>query len=464
MSKVQFFRLTQKQYNLLENKDPDAVYLTEDTRMVYLGSNSYSHGINGRGHIVGGYCAGISAYSEANKTYTITLKAIDNDDLDMTKFQNGQTLYLNIPDAADTENGEDLQYQTRTIQNVDIEKQSITLDASIYNKNITEIVPDECFCMINDSARNDNATTNGDKNYVTGIRAHALGSWNTVTGMCAEASGVENIASGIAAKAQGMHSIASGDSSCAEGIKTVATGFCAFAQGSTTKATGDTSFAGGTATVASGDNAYVWGVNSYAEGNCSCVHGTNSKAKGSYSTANGYNVQTDAVGSHIIGMNGHLDASPENDGAIAFAGGTWQAPKLPFIFRMKRAIVNPDYDAKLDPEQSGMDSNGHYQHITAPAYSMIYSGRIKPETMISDATELILDHDLYARWIAETPSVSLSLLNWDDGDHGEVVFAGELLLPDEWIKCGSMTNNYPKNILQIDKIGENVFCQLKYKE
>ena len=464
MSKVQFFRLTQKQYDLLENKDPDAVYLTEDTRMVYLGSRNYSHGIHGRGHITGGYCAGISAYSEANNVFTITLMAINNDDLDMTKFQIGQPLYLNIPDAADTENGEDLQYQTRTIQNVDANKQTITLDASIYNANVTEIVPDECFCMVNDPERDDNATTYGDKNYVTGVRAHAHGSWNSVTGMCAEASGIENIASGIAAKAQGTHSIASGNSSHAEGIKTIASGFCAHAQGSTTKATGDTSFAGGTATVASGNNSYVWGVHSTAEGDFSCVHGTNCTAKGINSTAIGYNVHAEAARCHIIGMNGKLEATLENEGAIAFAGGTWDELELPFIFRMKRAIVNPEYDAALDPEQSGVDSNGQSQHILNPAYSMIYSGRIKPVTMTSDAAELILNHDLYSRWTAEAQSVSLSLQNWEDGDYGEVVFSGELILPDEWIKCNNMTNNYPKNILQIEKIGENVFCQLKYKE
>lgn len=459
-----FYRMSHAQYAALASKDPDGIYFLTDTRHICTGTLDYSHGITGYGHVIGGCCAGVTAYSETDGVFSLTLKNLDDDDLDMTKFQVGQSLFLNIPDDADVTNGEDLHYQVRTILTVDAENQIITLDASLLNSNITQLEPDKCFCMVEDPERLDNATSDGDKNFVTGVRAHAHGSWNSVTGMAAEASGIENIASGTSAQAQGTYTLASGNSAHAEGIQTKATGFSAHAQGSSTTASGDTSFAGGTATVASGNNSYAWGANSKAEGNLARANGVASIAAGSYSTADGYQVQTDAVKSHIIGMDGHLEASRENEGAIAFAGGTRTDKRIPFLFKMRRVIANPDYNAELDSEQSGTDSNGQDQYISQPGYSMIYAGRLTAQTLVSDAAEMVLDHDLYARWISNAQSVSLTLQNWDDGDCGEVVFSGELVLPDEWIKHGSMTNNYPQNILQIEKVGDNIFCQLKYKE
>ena len=55
MGAVTFCRLTQYQYDSLVTKNPDAVYLTSDSRMLYVGAGNYSHGTSGKGHVIGGY-------------------------------------------------------------------------------------------------------------------------------------------------------------------------------------------------------------------------------------------------------------------------------------------------------------------------------------------------------------------------------------------------------------------------
>ena len=458
-----FYRVTSEQYEALNSKDPDGIYFLTDTKHICAGSLDYSHGVTGSGHILGGYCAGVSAYSETDNVYELTLKAVD-DELDMSKFTVGAKLYFNIPNAADTENEEDLLYQKRTILGVNAAHNILTLDSSLYNANVTSLEFERCFCMVEDASRTDNATTDGDKNFVTGIRGHAHGSWNSVTGMASEASGIENIASGISSHAQGTYTTASGNSAHAEGIMTQAGGMASHAQGSNTVASGDVSFAGGTSSEASGSNSYAWGFNAKAQGNLSVAEGFSCVATGSYSTASGYRVRTDAPKSQIFGMDGTLEDTLENEGAIAFAGGDMDTPVIPFLFQMRRSVANPEYNAELDTEQTGTDSNGQDQFISNTAYRFRYAGRLQPQTLVSQESEVILDHDLYARWEVTSSAVSLSLANWEDGDRGEVVFSGELTLPEEWIQYGNMVNAYTKNILQIEKVGDQIFCQLKYKK
>ena len=458
-----FYRMTSKQYQSLSSKDPDGIYFLTDSLTIHTGSKNYSHGITGNGHVIGGYCAGISDYSEKDNIHRLTLKGLD-DELDMSKFSAGQKLILNIPNSADVNNGEELLYQSRTIIEIDAENKSLILDSSLYNTNISQLDYEQCFCMVEDKSRNDNATTDGDKNFVTGVRAHAHGSWNTVPGMAAEASGINNIASGLSSQAEGTYTTASGNSAHAEGIRTKATGMASHAEGSSTTASGDASFAGGTSSEASGDNSFVWGFNSKAQGNQSQARGMLCIATGSCATAQGYRVRTDAVKSQIFGMDGTLESAPENEGAIAFAGGSLESPEIPFLFRMRRPIDNPEYNPDLDEGNSGTDSNGESKYKSQPGFSLIYAGRIQPKTLVSDDTDFVLDHDKFSRWENNAENMSLSLKNWDDGDYGEVVFFGNLILPEEWIKHGNMTNSYPVNILQIEKIGEYVFCQLKYKQ
>ena len=154
---------------------------------------------------------------------------------------------------------------------------------------------------------------------------------------------------------------------------------------------------------------------------------------------------------------------PENQGAFAIAGGEYESPHLPFIFRTRKKAENPEYDPELDSGHSGTDSNGNTEFIPVPAYSFQFSGRIIPETGEQNGTTAVLDHDLYSRWTIGDAVESFELRNWNDGDSGEVVFTTLPELPAEWIQCGDMTNEHPVNILQIEKVADTIFCRLKFK-
>lgn len=463
MGAVTFYRLTQYQYDSLVTKNPDALYLTSDSRMLYVGAGNYSHGTSGKGHVIGGYAARITSYSNTNSHYVLTLGGIGNDDLDMTKFQIGAKIRINqSEDDPDSEDENILRWQERTILAVNGNAGTIEVDADLLDNESSELDYDTAFCVVESTDRDDTPSSAGDFNFVTGERASAAGSWNTVTGMAANADGISCISVGTASHAEGIGTRTLNNCCHAEGISTTASGLFAHAEGSGNTASGDSSHAEGSGNTASGDSSHAEGANTKATGRFSHAGGASSEAKADYSFAHGFHVITEAKQSTIIGVYGTLENLPENQGAFAIAGGEYESPHLPFIFRTRKKAENPEYDPELDSGHSGTDSNGNTEFIPVPAYSFQFSGRIIPETGEQNGTTAVLDHDLYSRWTIGDAVESFELRNWNDGDSGEVVFTTLPELPAEWIQCGSMENNHPVNILQIEKVANSIFCRLKF--
>ena len=463
MGAVTFYRLTQYQYDSLVTKNPDAVYLTSDSRMLYVGAGNYSHGTSGKGHVIGGYAARITSYSSTNSHYVLTLGGVGNDDLDMSKFQIGTKIRINqSEDDPDSEDENLLRWQERTILAVNGNAGTIEVDSDLLENESSELDYDTAFCVVESSDRDDTPSSAGDFNFVIGERASSAGSWNTVIGMAGNADGISCISIGTAAHAEGISTRAMNECSHAEGIQNTASGLFSHAEGSGNTASGDSSHAEGSGNTASGDSSHAEGTNTKATGRFSHAGGCSSEANGDYSFVHGFHVIANAKQSFVIGAYGTLNDSPENQGAFAVAGGEYEAPHLPFIFRTRKKAENPEYDSELDTGHSGTDSNGNAEFISVPAYSFRYSGRIVPETLEINDSNAVLDHDYYSRWSIGNTVESLELQNWNDGDSGEVVFTDLPELPAEWIQCGSMENNHPVNILQIEKVADSIFCRLKF--
>ena len=463
MSAIHFYRLSQQQYDLLETKNPDAVYLTTDTRNLYVGSESYSHGTSGRGHVIGGYAAKIKSYSNSSSHYVLSLEKAGDDDLDMSRFLVGAKIRINLSEDDPGSNDENLlRWQERTITAVNAAAGTVEVNSDLLDGSTTELDTSTAFCMVESSGRTDTPSAAGDFNFVTGERAFSAGSWNTVVGTGGSADGISCVSIGTAARAEGIRTRAEKACCHAEGIGTVASGLFAHAEGSTNTASGDCAHAEGSMNYAPGDSSHAEGASNHANGRFSHAGGCLSEANADYTLVHGYRVVANAKQSTVIGVYGTLEDLPENQAAFAIAGGENDAPFLPFVFRCRKAVTNPEYDPSLDPEGTGTDSNGNAEFIAVPAYSFRYSGRIVPETGEQNAAAAVLDHDLYARWRLGNAVESIELRNWNDGDSGEVVFSTLPQLPAEWIQCGSMTNAHPVNILQIEKVGDSIFCKLKF--
>ena len=463
MSAIQFYRLTQKQYDLLETKSPDAVYLTTDSRMLYVGNGNYSHGTSGRGHVIGGYAAKIKAYSNSGARYVLSLEKTGDDDLDMSHFHIGGKIRINLSeDDPDSDDENLLRWKERIITAVNAEAETVELDSDLLDEALTELDYETAFCVVESSDRTDTPSATGDFNFVVGERAFSCGSWNTVIGMAANADGISSISVGTASHAEGIGTKAVKECCHAEGIRTTASGLFAHAEGSSNTASGDCSHAEGSGNTASGDSSHAEGANTRAAGRFSHAGGSLSEANADYSTAHGYRVAANAKQSTVVGVYGTLEDTPENQAAFAIAGGEHDVPHLPFVFHCRKATENPEYDPELDSGHTGTDSNGNTEFIPVPAYSFQFSGRIVPETNEQTGTTAVLDHDLYARWHIGDSVESLELRNWNDGDSGEVVFSTLPPIPADWIQCGNMTSSHPVNILRIEKVADSIFCSLKF--
>ena len=381
----------------------------------------------GTGNILGGYAVKATAYNAT--TFTLTLDpGEEGAETDMGKFVPGTIAYVNeltddIEDDPETasENEEVWGvWKSAEIASVDTANCKITFteDIGMTTSNALENI----VCRVADASRKDAAASSGDRNFVTGEAASADGLLNTVTG--------------IGSKAKGSMNTVSGNFSAAQGVNNTVSGNRSFASGGNNKISGDMSEAIGNGNEIEGQGAVVLGSSnrdvtgvdvkilgdsSKASGNRSNLIGFYNEVSGDQSSALGNNLKVAAKKAVLIGQRGELADTPENQGAVAIAGGDTSdgTEEISFIHRSRK--VNP-----LDAEE------------TEPAFSHEYRGRLKAMVLtIAEVGTIELDHDQYARWeLTGTGAVTLTLANWQDGDRGEVVIdtaKQTFSIPASWI-------------------------------
>ena len=384
-------------------------------------------GNTGTGNILGGYAVKATAYNAT--TFTLTLDpGEEGAETDMGKFVPGTIAYVNeltddIEDDPETasENEEVWGvWKSAEIASVDTANCKITFteDIGMTTSNALENI----VCRVADASRKDAAASSGDRNFVTGEAASADGLLNTVTG--------------IGSKAKGSMNTVSGNFSAAQGVNNTVSGNRSFASGGNNKISGDMSEAIGNGNEIEGQGAVVLGSSnrdvtgvdvkilgdsSKASGNRSNLIGFYNEVSGDQSSALGNNLKVAAKKAVLIGQRGELADTPENQGAVAIAGGDTSdgTEEISFIHRSRK--VNP-----LDAEE------------TEPAFSHEYRGRLKAMVLtIAEVGTIELDHDQYARWeLTGTGAVTLTLANWQDGDRGEVVIdtaKQTFSIPASWI-------------------------------
>ena len=366
----------------------------------------------GTGNILGGYAVKATAYNAS--TFTLTLDpGEEGAETDMDKFVPGTRAYVNeltndVEDDPETPSeNEDVwgAYKSAEIASVDAVNHTITFteDIGMTTSNALENI----FCRVADASRKDAAASSGDRNFVTGEAASADGLANTVTGSGSKAEGSMNTVSGHFSGAAGVGNAVSGNRS--------------FASGGNNKVSGDmvnvfgtgNDIAGQSAVVMGSGNNDVTGVDvkiigdgNKASGNRTNVIGFHNNVSGNESSVLGNGLNAAAKKAVLIGQRGELADTPENQGAVAIAGGDNNdgSKVISFIHRSRKA--NP-----LDETE------------TEPAFTHEYRGRLKAMVLtIAEVGTVELDHDQYARWeLTGTGAVTLTLANWQDGDRGEVV-------------------------------------------
>ena len=457
---IRFFLLTGKEFASLEAPDPEAIYFIRDEHRIQTAGVDFCSGVSGFGQIAGGYAAAVSAYSNTGDAVTVTLQALSSEETDMTKFLPGANIWFNVCNEAD-EATEELLFQKRTILSVDADRATLTLDAPLENANVNEIVPEKLFCMVPDSTRRDNASATGDKNFVTGARSHANGSWNTVTGLCSTVSaGAQNLVTGDFSEAIGIDNHVSGTLSLAVGGNNEVCELSSLAVGTGNRAMSqDERILGSTNNVSAVNSTVIGNVNTVTGYGTTVIGGRNTAGgKGGISIGNG--LENHADHAVMIGNYGSLDAGLENTNALAIAAGSRENPENIMVFRSRRPEKNPNYEDGSETETP---------YVAVPAYRTTFRGQLSPVTgeLSADAAgNAVIDAALYSRWrVSGEGSVHISMVNAVDGDRIELVLDSASLtpvFPDTWIGSADVTSRPGVYLLEIVQVGENVFYGIRF--
>ncbi len=320
-------------------------------------------------------------------------------------------------------------------------------------------------------ADDESSATVGDYLINTGVGAAVVGSVNLNNGDYAHVAGSLNQNSGDGAVISGTLNINTADHADIGGVanKLIASkgyGRYTFIRGNGNTASNDSIFIYGTGNAVTGMDATVIGnMNKEVTGRGTFAFGNALKVLADYAKAIGYALTVRAKNAILLGRYGELDASAENEGAIAFAGGENKNPLLAWIFRTRKAVLNPLYNPSLDTAKTGTDSKGERQYIPKLAFSAKYRGRLTGTTQeITAASGLVsLDHDHYNRWKI-TPSAATipELANWQDNDEGElIIYNGGSFIqwPAEWNWIGDTPAMGTVNIFELKKIDNTVYIR-----
>lgn len=413
----------------------------------------------GTRNIAGGHLLKIGAYNPDTRKLTIATG-------DMGKLAPNMTLYL-WTCANDDNSPHELKIVT-----VDVANRTITLSQNLDIREELLEMASNWIGAVADAQRQDAAFASGDLCFAPGEYSTASGAITLASGFGAQAGGVLCEARGDMSFAIGNMSVASGLVSFASGHGSNATGMFATAEGSATLASGDSSHAEGTGSESAGDSSHAGGFNSRAAGRISFAHGAMAKANADHTIALGYRAIADAKFATVIGKDGELPNSPENEAAFAIAGGEHNIPLNALTSRSRRKVGNPLFGQDGEPE-----------FVNQLGFCLSYRGHLldyldeRTVNVTSGITAVSLDHDWFGRWrITPTGSgkITFSCDNWENGDRGTLVVvngANRVVFPASWVWISGnvplfgqvggepatlQSNGY--NIIIMFKIENTIFC------
>lgn len=308
-----------------------------------------------------------------------------------------------------------------------------------------------------------NALTEKELNISIGCNISSIGNYNLSQGSFISTAGYCNISNGLNIFNYGV-----GNS--VFGVNINVNGQCSFATGSSLNINGDNSFAVGSfsnvyrdggISLGHGNNAKA--IDAIILGRMNKVYGyggisigTNSTVNGSLSLSIGYDVTNNAKNALILGSKGTLEDKAENKGAIAFSGGEIDDNGFGLIIRSYKAELNPLYPQQGEPE---------YNSVVA--FSTTYKGRLVGSTQTInnvDSLSIELNHDYYDRWkITTDVDSTISLLNWQDGDKGKLIFyncGSKILWPESWNYENTISlQSSGFDVIEIEKIDDEIFVK-----
>ncbi len=320
-------------------------------------------------------------------------------------------------------------------------------------------------------ATDDSNTTIGSYNINTGVGATVDGAVNLNNGDYAHVAGSLNQNSGDGAVISGTLNINTADHADIGGVsnKLIAPkgyGRYTFIRGNGNTAASDSITIIGTGNEVTGMGATVIGsMNKEITGRDSFAFGNRLKVLADYAKAIGHALTVRAKNAFLFGRYGELDASAENEGAIAFAGGENGNPLLAWIFRTRKAVINPLYNPSLDTAKTGTDSKGERQYIPKLAFSAQFRGRLTgtTATLTSSTNYVTLDHDQFNRWkFTPTRATIPTLENWNDNDTGELIIyngGSYIQWPAEWVWIGKIPTLGAVISIELRKIDGIVYAR-----
>lgn len=308
-----------------------------------------------------------------------------------------------------------------------------------------------------------NALSEKELNISIGCNIFSTGNYNFSQGAIISTAGYCN-------SSNGLHIFNYGLGNAAFGANININGQCSFGAGSSLNINGDNSFAFGSSNNVDRDG----GISIGHGNNCKAIDaitlgrmckiygyggisiGTNSTVNGTSSISIGYNVTNNAKNALILGSRGTLPDLAENKGAIAFSGGELDDNGFGLIIRSYKAELNPLYPQQGEPE---------YNSVVA--FSTTYKGRLIGTTQTinnTDSLSIEINHDYYDRWKITTDiECTISLLNWQDGDKGKLIFyncGSKILWPDNWNYENTFqlqSNGF--DVIEIEKIDDEIFVK-----
>lgn len=425
-------------------------------------------------NISGGYPARIVDADEV--AGTISLVSIDNDPLNPDKYTVGATVYMaHAPLSNDPQSFEITNVQTVyeddevTIAGVVL---TVTIPDGFVMPTIDENLP--AVAIVYDADCDTTSQSEGQGNVVTGESAGSNGSYNLVAGLGSHAFGVGNSLMGAFLLSTGTSNMLDGESIRVDGTGNKGKGKFVTIVGNSCDLNGQGLYALGDLINMDGIDGMAIGRNiTMSDCNLSIAVGIQLNVTAKSSVTAGYQLTNDADHSILIGRYGELADSPENKGAFVVAGGDTGDPQEAFSIRSRKKVENPLYNPTLDPEETGVDSEGESQYIGEVAYRHDYRGQLKPKTQtvtLDGAQTVTLDADQYSRvMLAGTGTATLALADtWQDSDKCELVIDTSSVtpvIPAEWNMPDIDLNTEPQlYVLEIAQVGTSIFVAIKYPD
>lgn len=472
-------QITQDNTVVLYTKTPEGHISTISSNSSGFGNIKHNDRlfVTGVKNIVGGTSLTITAYNENTGTLTVELPSDDSELAELLSAGDTVQIHTDIYD-------ENSPY-TATV--AEINGTSVKLDSPIpqFSNSPTLLLVEGMKNWDDDES----SATIGDYCVNTGIGAVVTGSVNINTGNYSFVNGLCNYNAGECAVITGANNYNTADHVDIGGVnnKLIAPdgyGRYTFIRGNGNIAASDNITVFGTGNEVTGMGATViGGMNKEVTGRDSFAFGNMLKVVADYAKAWGYQLKNAAKNAFLFGRYGELDDSAENEGVFAIAGGENKNPLLAWIFRTRKAVINPLYNSNLDIGNSGTDSKGEKQYIPKLAFSAQYRGHLldycdeRTVNVTSGITAVSLDHDWFGRFrITPTGAgkITFSCDNWEDGDRGTLVIvngANRVVFPASWVWISGnvplfgqvggepatlQSNGY--NIIIMFKIENTIFC------